>query len=279
MNNLKQGFDEKLEQMMKGFEALLSVRMLPQTSGAGSSSSQNGSVLGPFDTGHKNDKADNIFKTIKFEFPKFDGQNHRTWICKCNKLFSHHVVAESQKLYLATMNLEGEAEEWYSGFVQEGQELTWEGLVEEIMARFSPKAQVNPIGELKKLHQLGTVDEYRKKFEELRSWALARNPSLNEAFFIDCFMVRLGIQELKLTTLKDIIRLARVEEAKLEAWLQRSRMSNKPVGLGELQKSSPGVLTKIANGGGLMGHSNTGQPNLESNRNLPIKGLTREQIA
>lgn len=45
-----------------------------------------------------------------------------------------------------------------------------------------------------------------------------RNPALNEAFFIDCFMgglkeeIRLGIQELKIDTLKDLIRLARVEE-------------------------------------------------------------------
>lgn len=162
VNNLKQGFDEKLEQMMKGFEALLVVRTIPSNTGTGTSSTPIGFVLGSYDTGNKADKIDSIFKTIKFEFPKFGGENPRSWIRKYNKLFSHHVVAEHQKLYLATMNLEGEAEEWYSGFCQEGQGLSWEGFVEEIIARFSPETRINPIGEIKKLQQVGTVDEYRK---------------------------------------------------------------------------------------------------------------------
>lgn len=84
-------------------------------------------------------------------------------------------------MYLATMNLEGEAEEWYSGYCHEGREMTWNGFVEEIVARFSLEFRINHIREIKKLQQLSTVDEYKKKFEELKSWALARNPALNEA--------------------------------------------------------------------------------------------------
>lgn len=61
------------------------------------------------------------------------------------------MVVEPQKLYLATMNLKGEAKEWYSGFVQEGQEIFWDGFIEEIVARFSLETQINPIGEIKKL--------------------------------------------------------------------------------------------------------------------------------
>lgn len=76
--------------MMKEFEALFVVRMLPSNLSSGNSSTQTGSVLGPFDTGHKIDKTDSIFKVIKFEFPKFDGINPGTWIRKCNKLFSPH---------------------------------------------------------------------------------------------------------------------------------------------------------------------------------------------
>lgn len=126
-------------------------------------------MLRPYDAGPKNDKVDNIFKSIKFEFPKIDGKNTRSWIWKCNKLFSHSVVAENKKLYLATLNLEGEAEEWHSRFIQKGQEMTWDGFIEEIVARFNPKTQVNPIGELKDLQQTGTMDEYRNIFEELKS--------------------------------------------------------------------------------------------------------------
>lgn len=47
--------------------------------------------------------------------------------------------------------------------------MTWDGFIEEIVARFNPKTQVNPIGELKDLQQTGTMDEYRNIFEELKS--------------------------------------------------------------------------------------------------------------
>lgn len=151
VTNLKLGFVEKLEQMMKGFEALLAVRATPSNIPSGTSNSPSGSVLGPYEVGSKIDKRDSIFKTIKFEFPKFDGTNPRSWIRKCNKLFAHHLVADNQKIYLATMNLDGEAEEWYSGYCLEGQVITWECFVEEIVARFSPEARISPIGELKNL--------------------------------------------------------------------------------------------------------------------------------
>lgn len=72
------------------------------------------------------------------------------------------MVPESLKVYLTTLSLEGEAELWYSGFVHEGAELTWEGLIEEVIARFSLEASDNPIEELQKLQQMGLVDEYRK---------------------------------------------------------------------------------------------------------------------
>lgn len=171
--------------MMKGIEALLSVRIPQPQVIPGTLNNSRASVLGSFDVDSGNGKPNNsIFRTIKFEFPKFDGTNPRSWIRKCNKLFSHHVVVEHQKLYLATMNLEGKTEEWYSGFIHEGAELTWEGFIEEITARFSPEAQTNPIGELKNLQQTGSVDGYRKKFEDLKSWSLLKNLVMNESFFM-----------------------------------------------------------------------------------------------
>lgn len=90
--------------------------------------------------------------------------------------------------------------------------------------------------------------------------------------------IQLRIQELKLTNLKDLIWLTRVEEAKLEAWFRRSRMVNKPSNVGNFQKNNHVLPIKVSSGG-MVGHSIAGQLNLESNRTLLIKGLTREQIA
>lgn len=120
---------------------------------------------------------------------------------------------------------------------------------------------------------MGTVDEYRRRFKELKGWVLARNPSLNEEFFMDCFMgglkleIQLGVQELKPGNLKEMIKLARVEEAKLEAWLKRSRMVSKPGGSVVQNKVIPAFSSKPME-----------RNSEEAIRALPIRGLTREQI-
>lgn len=44
--------------------------------------------------------------------------------------------------------------------------MTWFKFVEQIMARFGDDLNLNPIAELKVLHQTCTVDEYRIKFKE-----------------------------------------------------------------------------------------------------------------
>lgn len=99
-----------MEQMMKGFEALLAAQnqhkdvRTPSGNGkasssghlqASSSGAQAKSLLGPYEGDSQlNASNEGIFRTIKFEFPKFHGGNPRSWIRKCNKLFSHHAVVE-----------------------------------------------------------------------------------------------------------------------------------------------------------------------------------------
>lgn len=64
-----------------------------------------------------------------------------------------------------------------------------------------------------------------------------------------------------------MIRLARVEEAKLEAWLKRSRLFSKPVGSVTYPKIAPAPQPKLST-----------MNNEETARSLPIRGLTREQL-
>lgn len=101
---------------------------------------------------------------------------------------------------------------------------------------------------------------------------------------MDCFLgglkeeIRLGIQELQLQSLKEVIMMARVEEAKLKAWVKRSIMGFKMGMPGNQQKPSF-VLGNKAVGAGIPGVTNIALHNMEFGKNLPIKGLTREQIA
>lgn len=90
---------------------------------------------------------------------------------------------------------------------------------------------------------------------------------------MDCFVgglrleIQLGVQELKPKSLKELIKLSRVEEAKLEAWLKRSKVVNKPV-------ASPGMPSH-----GYTPHNKPVVHNTtDSVRSLPVRGLTRDQI-
>lgn len=85
---------------MKGFEALLATQNqhkdvhTPSRNGKASSSrhlqasvsgTQSKSLLGPYEGDSQSHILhEGIFRTTKFEFPKFYGGNPRSWIRKCN---------------------------------------------------------------------------------------------------------------------------------------------------------------------------------------------------
>lgn len=51
--------------------------------------------------------------TMKLDFPRFDGKNPTGWQFKAKQYFSYHNVPATQWLIIASLNLEGEALEWY----------------------------------------------------------------------------------------------------------------------------------------------------------------------
>lgn len=74
--------------------------------------------------------------------------------------------------------------------------------------------------------QTGIVDEFLGRFEDLKAQMLVKNPVLNESHFLSNFMgalkveIRFGIKLLKPTTLKFVIKQARLQEKTIEAQKQ-----------------------------------------------------------
>ena len=61
-----------------------------------------------------------IPKTVKLDFPRCDGKDDpTTWVCRAEKYFSLHEIAESDKLTLASFYLEGNAQLWFQMLEQE----------------------------------------------------------------------------------------------------------------------------------------------------------------
>lgn len=51
--------------------------------------------------------------TMKLEFPRFDVENPSSWLFKDKQYLGYHQVLEEQWLTISSLNMEGEALEWY----------------------------------------------------------------------------------------------------------------------------------------------------------------------
>ncbi|GLT60986.1 hypothetical protein SLA2020_337230 [Shorea laevis] len=102
-------------------------------------------------------------KTAKIEFPKFNGEELKDWLYKCNQYFRIDGTPDEHKAHLASINLEGKAMKWHQSFLEiKGEQVlsNWEEYVEGLKARFGEKAYEDPMSDLISLKQTGTVEEF-----------------------------------------------------------------------------------------------------------------------
>ncbi|CAI0403805.1 unnamed protein product [Linum tenue] len=115
---------------------------------------------------------------MKIEFPKFNGVDDPTvWICRAEQFFTYCQTPEEEKVLVASINLEGEAQLWLQVQREGGQELTWEEFKRDMHTRFGPTQFEDFFGDLTKLQQEGTVRDYQTQFEKL----LVRAGNLTQA--------------------------------------------------------------------------------------------------
>ena len=53
--------------------------------------------------------------------------------------------------------------------------------------RFGERSMEDIVEEFSKLRQIGNVESYQKRFEELRSFMIQHNPHLSEAYFVSSY--------------------------------------------------------------------------------------------
>jgi hypothetical protein len=55
-----------------------------------------------------------LHRPPKIQFPSFDGESDPlTWLNKCDNYFRGHRVSEDEKVWMASLHLDGTATEWY----------------------------------------------------------------------------------------------------------------------------------------------------------------------
>ncbi|XP_027081018.1 uncharacterized protein [Coffea arabica] len=124
------------------------------------------------------------------------------------------------------MYLEGKAGKWFQGVKIEKPRLNWEEFGELLCRRFNDRTCKDIVEEFNKLQQVGSIDDYQERFEELKPLMMIKNRNLYENYFISSFISGLKKE------IKPVVRLlkpATLSEAfELSQWQEQSiRIQNK----------------------------------------------------
>ncbi|KAF8398707.1 hypothetical protein HHK36_014564 [Tetracentron sinense] len=77
-------------------------------------------------------------RTIKLDFPSFEGGDPTGWLYRAEQFFSYHQTTPKQKLNIASFHLEGEALQWYCLLEKAEGPPSWPEFVVAVHAQFGP---------------------------------------------------------------------------------------------------------------------------------------------
>ncbi|XP_027102590.1 uncharacterized protein [Coffea arabica] len=169
----------------------------------------------------------------RLDLPMFMAGNPREWLRKCHKYFLNYHIPACQKVDLVEMFLEGKADNWFQGVKLAIPGLNWEEFSELLCERFSGKGSLDIVEEFNKLQQVGTVEEYEEKFEELKTLMLTKNPRLDESYFVSSFIsglkeeIKPMVKMFRPQTLTKAFEVAELQEYALEVQCKQTKNSGK----------------------------------------------------
>ncbi|KAH0650469.1 hypothetical protein KY284_030381 [Solanum tuberosum] len=176
----------------------------------------------------------NFSRWSRMEFLRFSGEDLRSWLFKIEQFFSMENVTNEEKVSFVALKLEGEATQWHLSFMRYMQYLqpaTWTEYVMAMVDRFGTNFY-DPLEEIKKIKQVGSMKEYQAMFER----HLTR-VKLSQENAISCFIMGLKSKlniAVKITSpisFSKAYKCVRLEEAYLAAIRQ-------PTGLQSYNSSS-----------------------------------------
>jgi hypothetical protein len=101
---------------------------------------------------------DDVSRRPKLDFPSYDGESDPlTWLNKCETYF-RGIRTMEEKVWIASLHLEGVAAEWYYALEQDYGIISWVRFTKFVHMRFGPPLRTNGLAELKDLHHTGSVE-------------------------------------------------------------------------------------------------------------------------
>ena len=119
--------------------------------------------------------APNNFKQPRYEFPTYDGDDDvLDWLQQCDCFFFINETPMHQQVSTMSLYLKGKARKWFFTRYKNHRALRWEQFKTEVTKRFTAQGYHNVIAELHDLKQVGGVEEYQSRFEDLKSQVLEK---------------------------------------------------------------------------------------------------------
>ncbi|PIN00381.1 hypothetical protein CDL12_27116 [Handroanthus impetiginosus] len=215
-----QSIAEQMQQYNKG-KSILGERLL--ASGERASHSRH-SFNKQSDDGGSTQSYSSAFP--KVELPYFDGEDARGWVRTCNWYFQViSTFPDDQKVPLASVHFQGKAAVWFQNYLEERSLPTWEELVVAVMKRFDDIVPELVIGEFNRLQQLGSVQDYYERFDDVKGKVLMFYKGLDEGYLTGSFISGLkkeiqgSVLASKPKSFQHVVSLAKKFEKSVDALL------------------------------------------------------------
>ncbi|RRT61228.1 hypothetical protein B296_00018971 [Ensete ventricosum] len=223
-----EAFGNRMEEKMRSLFAEFSIGRLsnPRKSLHGETSDQR-------DDPQKHDHITSDLNNpcMKVDFPKWEEGDPIGWISCAERYFQFYRIANTTRVEIVAIHLEGDAIQWFNWFKHTHEGLSWQRFKEGLLDRFGP-TDFNSIDEqLTKIRQTSTIQKYQIRFECLYN----QTKNWSKKQLLDTFIEGLKPEirgEGKVRqpyTLMAVISFARIQEEQLNHEVRRTRVAPRPV--------------------------------------------------
>jgi hypothetical protein len=123
-------------------------------------------------------------RTMRFEFPRFDGDDPERCCYKATQFFEYYATPEQQKFNISAFYMEGKALIWFQELHSSNNLRSWADFLKAIRVRFGKGSYDDPMETLTKLQQVGLLEDYKSQFEVLAN----RVHDLPKHHQLSCFL-------------------------------------------------------------------------------------------
>jgi hypothetical protein len=164
-------------------------------------------------SGHSNgSKGSSNF--TKLEFPRYSGDDLNVRLNRVVQYFNYKQIPEEQKVSLAAVHLESEANQWWQWVQKLYKEvqvpITWDAFERELLIRFGPTEVKDYDEALSRIQQEGTLQDYQQEFEHLANRVVGWPQKALVGTFLGGLQqdIVYAVRMFKPKTLRDAIELA-----------------------------------------------------------------------